>query len=450
MCRTQPRLYQERWQKDFIRPGEIMKKQNIVERFKNIVARGSIIVFFIMAFEVMIMISPFAFFFYSVFNPILHWLDGYTATQWLTTFFLPHMILPPTLFLKAIRILGSFLFVLGFMTFTVCALQVYLGKIFKWGIADKGLYRTFRHPQYLALGLWGTGMAILWPRFLVLASLSLMFILYYFLAKDEERRMLGQFGEGYRQYVHRTGMFLPHSFEMLFSQPFRFIRNDALKFGAITLIIPIVVIGSGFLLREITLHSLLFEDNSNITLVSILPEDDGLSQKVLKEISGNDSSKPITYLEGDKDYLGYVMPADYIMQGMIANTGEESHLHKQHNTLSLITDWVLNPFEHLRRSPSAVMAEMHNVDPAMARRHHCPLAINDPALGCEICPYRRVIFVEIDHQSMGHLSRESMLSFNTTRVPICFIDINTQTGEIINIQKVEKATAWRNVPTPAI
>ena len=42
---------------------------------KKIAARGGIIAFFIIAFEVMIMISPFAFFFYSVFNPIFAWLD---------------------------------------------------------------------------------------------------------------------------------------------------------------------------------------------------------------------------------------------------------------------------------------------------------------------------------------------------------------------------------------
>jgi hypothetical protein len=35
-------------------------------------------------------------------------------------------------------------------------------------------------------------------------------------------------------------------------------------------------------------------------------------------------------------------------------------------------------------------------------------------------------------------------------VPVGFIDINTQTGEIINAKKVEKATAWRDVPTPSI
>lgn len=136
-------------------------------------ARAGIIVFFIMAFEVMIMISPFAFFFYSVFNPFLHWLDRCAVTRWLTAFFLPHMVLPPTLFLKAVRIFGSILFAAGCTTFIVCALQVYSGKIFKRGIAQKGLYRRIRHPQYLALGLWGMGMAILWARLLVLASLSL-------------------------------------------------------------------------------------------------------------------------------------------------------------------------------------------------------------------------------------------------------------------------------------
>ena len=122
-----------------------MKKMDIKETLTMLAGRGSIIVFFIMAFEVMIMISPFAFFFYSVFNPIFKWLQQYSATRWLTSFFLPHMVLPPTLFLKAIRILGSAFFIIGFIAFSLCALQVYLGKIFKCGVANKGLYKYIRH-----------------------------------------------------------------------------------------------------------------------------------------------------------------------------------------------------------------------------------------------------------------------------------------------------------------
>jgi hypothetical protein len=346
------------------------------------------------------------------------------------------MILPPTLFLKAVRVLGSILFVAGAVTFTICALQVYLGKILRWGIADRGLYRIIRHPQYLALGLWGIGMSILWPRFLVLASLSIMFILYYYLAKDEERRMLRLFGDSYRRYMEHTGMFLPHRVEGRVSFPLGSIRNSALKYVAVTLGIPIIVIGSGFLLREITLASLLMDSRGNVTLVSILPEDDTLSQKVIEEFSpGSGGQTQLPFLKTDKDYLGYVMPPDYVMQGMIANTGDEFHLH---------------PFEHLRRSPAAEMAQMRNVDPAMARRHHCPLGVNDANLQCQTCPFRRIIFLEAAHDGTGRVGKEGVFSLNVTRSPVGYIDINTQTGEIINVKKVEKATAWKDVPTPSI
>jgi hypothetical protein len=39
---------------------------------------------------------------------------------------------------------------------------------------------------------------------------------------------------------------------------------------------------------------------------------------------------------------------------------------------------------------------------------------------------------------------------DTTRVPVSFIDINAKTGQIVNIVRVRKATAWENVPTPGI
>ncbi len=421
------------------------------EPLKRIAAGGGIIIFFLMAFEVMIMISPFAFFFYSVFNPVLHRLQDYSATRWLTSFFLPHMILPPTLFLKAVRILGSVLFVFGSLTFLVCAFQVYLGKIFGRAIASKGLYGFIRHPQYLALGLWGTGMSILWARFLVLASLSIMFILYYFLAKDEERRMLAQFGDSYRAYMDRTGMFLPRFIEKGLRGPFGFLGSSFVKPIAITFCIPILVIGTGFLLRAVTLNSLPIETSRNVTLVSILPEDEGLSRNVLKEIfTGTDLPASLSFLRSSKDYLGYVMRPDYVMQGMIADTGGAFHLHQQHHTFALIADWIFNPFEHLRRSPSARMAAMHHVDPAMARRRHCPVMVDDAAMNCESCPVRRVVFVEIDHEGKGRLSKTGIFAFNTTRVPIGFMDINIKTGDIINAKRVGTPTAWMDVPTPAI
>jgi len=422
-----------------------MKTTNLKEWGKSIVAHGGILVFFIMAFEVMIMISPFALFFYSVFNPIFHWLDVYPMTRWLTHFFLPHMILPPTLLLKIIRISGSVLFVLGCVTFIVCALQVYLGKIFKWGIASRGIYRFVRHPQYSSLGIWGVGMAILWPRFIVLATLSIMFILYYFLAKDEERRMAGQYGEAYKGYMANTGMFFPLIRRNKSTIP---VSITPLNPRNILVLLSVVaaVIGTGFVCRSVTLNSLQLKSKDNLTLVSIMPEDNEKEPTILNAIELNS----LDFLHKDKDYLGYEMPVDYIMQGMIANTGAEHRLYKQHHTVGLITDWVLHPFEHLRRSPSAHMAMMRNVDPAMARRHHCPLGINNQNMDCKSCEYRRVVFVEVDNSSNKRISGKDLFAFNTKRVPVGFIDINTKTGEIVSKERVESQTAWSNVPTPAL
>lgn len=426
-----------------------MEKRKLEEVLTTLAGRGGIVVFFIMAFEVMIMISPFAFFFYSVFNPIFKWLDHYTATSWLTSFFLPHMVLPPTLFLKVIRVLGSAFFIIGSFTFIICALQVYLGKIFKWGVADKALYKYIRHPQYLALGIWGIGMGILWPRFIVLASLSLMFILYIFLAKDEEKRMLKHYGEKYKAYMSNTGMFFPRAMEESLSFMKPIIPKGSMKYPVSALII-ILVIGTGFALREITLHSLYFESKNNITILSMLPEDNNLDAVALGSIIKNNTNGTLNILDKNKNYLGYLMPGDYVMQGMIANTGDDFHLFKQHNTIMMITEWVLHPFQHLRSSPSLHMAKMHGVDPAIARRHHCPLGINDPSIDCNTCPYRRVIIDEVSNKEGVRLAGKGLLSFDTTRVPVAFIDINTKTGEIVNAKKVEKATAWADVPTPAI
>jgi len=273
-----------------------MDRVKIAALAKRLAASGGIIAYFIMAFEVMIMISPFAFFFYSVFNPLFHWLDQYSVGKALTSFFLPHMVLPPTFALKAIRVSGSVLFVLGSLAFLVCALQVYLGKLFKWGIADHGLYTYIRHPQYVALGVWGIGLAVLWPRCLVLATLAIMFVLYYLLAKDEERRMLGQYGAGYEAYMNRTGTFFPRWLEQRFSFLQRLVPNAPLRYAATSALIVAVVAGVGLGCRDLTVRSFPLESAANITMLPILPEDAGLSAGALAGIARGEADGRVRFL----------------------------------------------------------------------------------------------------------------------------------------------------------
>jgi hypothetical protein len=56
----------------------------------------------------------------------------------------------------------------------------------------------------------------------------------------------------------------------------------------------------------------------------------------------------------------------------------------------------------------------------------------------------------IAHDYGKHLAGKELFSFNTTRIPVAVLDINSKTEEIINIKKTGQATAWQDVPTPAI
>ena len=70
-----------------------------VNRLRGLLG-GVIILYFIIALEVLIMISPFAAFFYAAFNPVLLFFAQWPATSWLTAFFLPHMVSPPGFLLQ--------------------------------------------------------------------------------------------------------------------------------------------------------------------------------------------------------------------------------------------------------------------------------------------------------------------------------------------------------------
>src|ERR1700758_4688063 len=101
------------------------------------VLNSAIVLYFVICFEILIMISPFAGFFYSAFNPVLLGMAKYRATRWLSAFFFTHMVVPPDTPLKVLRVMGSILFLLGIVIFLVCAIQVYYSKFLKRGAVLK-------------------------------------------------------------------------------------------------------------------------------------------------------------------------------------------------------------------------------------------------------------------------------------------------------------------------
>jgi protein-S-isoprenylcysteine O-methyltransferase Ste14 len=397
-------------------------------RIRRFTADGAIVLSFIVAFEILIMISPFAGFFYAVFNPFLLALNQSWITRWLTTFFLPHMVVPPNTVLVTIRVLGSVLFVSGLAVFLVCAAHVYLGKLFKAGTATRGLYRFVRHPQYVGLGLAALGLAIMWPRVLTLVLFLVMLFLYYMLARDEERRMIHRFGEGYIAYRNRTSMFLPRPLERIV------MKGGA---SAIVVVLCVLIVGGGFLLRTYTIRSLPLQRFDGVDVLSISAEDTSTAASLLPAVLADSVvASKCNSLPGTNHHrvLAYFIPVDYVMQGMIANTGDEWKLFEQHRTFGMITEYILHPFAHLTGGHA------HHMD--MANMKH------GPAMYALAAMKRRVIFVEISSDTDEFTSPIDDFSINAIRTPLFFVDVHLHTAEILQMRDTPGGTGWGTVPTP--
>jgi protein-S-isoprenylcysteine O-methyltransferase Ste14 len=381
---------------------------------------GVIVLYFVIGLEILIMISPFAAFFYAAFNPFLLSLAQHPATRWLTAFFLPHMVLPPGLLLKVVRVSGSVFFVGGVAMFLACAGQVYYNKLFRKGVAVKGLYSYIRHPQYLGLGMTGLGLSILWPRFLVIALWTVMLALYYVLARDEERRMTAQFGREYADYMSSTGMFLPKILER---------RVPA---AAAILLTVAFTLGGAFAMRAYTIDHLPLWSNGRITALAILPDDLHMLDHRMADVLEMPEIKS-RLQEGRESYLVYFMPKDYVMQGMIADTSGEWKLYKRHHTLAMITDWIFHPFSHLKGGCSMTSGEPGHDQNA------------DIAGGGVV---RRMIFLRVDTGG-GAAGPSALFGINSRRTPVFFADVDVHNLVMKDVHDLPAKTGWGSVPTPS-
>src|SRR3989449_5616802 len=154
-------------------------------------SRAVAVVYGLVMFEVVIMVSPFAFYFYAAYGPTLKWLNHSAATAWLTGFLLPHAVFTTSPFLEFLRWrLGRYAFGLGLVGFFFFAVQIYGSRLFRRKVVTSGVYRYIRHPQYLCLNISAFGLFTMWPRVIIFLLFVGMLFAYYYLARVEERRML--------------------------------------------------------------------------------------------------------------------------------------------------------------------------------------------------------------------------------------------------------------------
>ena len=291
-------------------------------------------------------------------------------------------------------------------------------------------YSRIRHPQYLGLGLAGIGLSILWPRFLVVALWAVMATLYYLLAKDEERRMLGKFGETYRQYMDRTGMFLPGGAEAVIGKVLP-IRNTAIRAAVLLLLLFAGTVGGAFALRAYTVSHLPLWSEGSVSALAILPDDLTILDHRMGAVLEMPEIK--AHLGGTPgEILVYFMPKDYVMQGMIADTGGEWQLYKRHHTFAMIGDWIFHPFRHLEGGHSAM---------------HLGTAggMENPGDGNGMI--RRMIFLRVEGKG-GQPDPADLFGINVRRSPVFVADVDIHNLALRDVRDLPPETGWGLVPTP--
>jgi len=168
--------------------------------------------------EIVVMITPFALYFYSVYGPILRFLDNVSWLSWTTEFFLPHMVFPNAPVILGISYL-QLLLIIGLVLFFSAAIPLYYRRFTKKGVVCGGIYAKIRHPQYLFLAIYGFGLLLYWPRFIILLFYVTMLFVYYLLARNEEWRMQQSDPEAYKNICATPPCFCPANPGAGFSGP---------------------------------------------------------------------------------------------------------------------------------------------------------------------------------------------------------------------------------------
>jgi protein-S-isoprenylcysteine O-methyltransferase Ste14 len=394
----------------------------------KIVRSSVVILYLLIGLEIIIMISPFAAYFYAGYGPLLNALYAFPATAWLTGFFLPHAVVAKSDMLNFINGFGRTLFSLGIIAFLIGAFQIYTAKIRRKSVVTGMLYRWIRHPQYLFLAIAGLGLLLFWPRFFILILYVSMLFVYYLLARHEEQRMLAQHGESYRVYMEHTAMFLPgNPGGKIFRPLFGWNTSKGLSLGLAYMFTLALFIMVAFGLRGYTISktSIIKIAEKRLTAVSITPKSDG-SIKDIVDIAFQDRNLSASienyHKQGHKGFMVHLMPKNYMMQGLFTQPNI-SGMHKRP-----------------RRSFRAVIGFMF---PFLGRRNHQEM------MGLMSDGPMRLIFSQLTWPNGQYASADEALAFTVKHLPLLRVDVDVRKSRVLNVEQTAPRNYWGQMPMPA-
>jgi len=392
---------------------------------------GSAFAYLLIGLEILIMISPFALYFYSVYGPALNVLTASPLTAWLPEFFLPHMVFLDDPLILTLAYL-QFLLVLGLLLFFAAATPLYYGRFRGRGVVSHSFYARIRHPQYLFLAISGLGLLLYWPRFIILVFYVTMLFIYYLLARHEEWRMRLESPGGYEEYMGRTAMFLP-------GNPGGRLYNTFLgwlhpKWLGI-LVAYLLVLGLAVMLalgvRNYTVARLPVVVAGPVAVMPVFPRSaPEVAELYRQTISG--SSEVREFLAANPQVnLAYLMPGDFFLAALV--TDRDRRFSE----------------EMLARFPEILEWHQHKFNGGLGRFFRIFYNYSRQ-LGKVETDYdiERFIFVAVSDREGRPLGGGHLFDLGLQRRPVLLVDVDATSQQVLTVIKTSGLNKWGGMPMP--
>ena len=362
-------------------------------------------------FEMLYMATPFAVFFYSIYEIPLKFLNSSPYTAWMLQTVFPHFVGTNSFFINFLLRAGWFFMGLGFIIFFIAFVLIYYAKFTKKGAVTNGLYRIIRHPQYTAWTLFGLGISIVWSRIIVWMMFVTMIYIYYLLAKAEEEECLNKFPETYSNYLKQTGMFFPRIFKssILKSSSLKPEINTNLKRFITNLLVMVMTVVLAYGLRNYTLSHIASVSTANYTAVSVTYMESSQVQKISEWVFNNvDVQKELDsfFSEEDKMIL-YILPQNWSIEELGMKNTRDHHAGQ--------TGSSMRPSAHGNPQDDTPMKK------------------------------RVIIFLT---KLIGGTERKNILHSIKQQVPKLYVDINLETKTITQINNSLSEGIYGDIPVP--
>lgn len=392
---------------------------------------GTALAYCLIGIEIVIMISPFALYFYAVYGPILMALSASPLTSWSTEFFLPHMVFFPDPLLTALSYL-QLLMVLGLFLFFSAAIPLYYGRFTGRGVVRRGFYARVRHPQYLFLAISGLGLLLYWPRFIILVMYITMLFVYYLLARNEEGRMRHEQPESYALYMAHTPMFLPGEpggrlYRLIFGR----IRPPWLgllaAYGVTLLLAVLLAVG----LRTYSSQRVpVVLGADQRPLISVLPRPAGDTLAVYQAAMGHPEVTGLA--AGEQVNAVYLLPGDFFLNALL--TEEDRRFSEQ----------------MIERFPEILEWHQHRFGGGLGRFfrifYHYVRTWSALETDYEI---ERLVFVVVTDNGGRPVPANEIFAIGLKRRPVMVVDLDAATHSRISVIRTTAKNKWGVVPMPS-